>query len=179
MTAENDKLNPLLQLIETEARRLAQERREADRILSERLELGAALHRFGISGATASKATAQDDPAALTLAERTHLETRVERELGRLARFARSRDPRYDLNRHILLARLVRWLRGSQAWVRPAPSPADRNGMQRLALSPRPKPRSRERLRKNTGKPTRHRQESGRKNKIGGIARARARWLPR
>ncbi|MBO0662402.1 hypothetical protein LQ948_10440 [Jiella sp. MQZ9-1] len=117
-------LPPLLAAFTAKIRREMEERRRADRILTERLELQAALRRFGAAGPSLVAAAKADDPSRLDPDERRHASHRVAGELRRQIRFRRSGDPRYDLNRHIVVARLSRWLAGDDRWITKA------NGLQ-------------------------------------------------
>lgn len=109
-------LSPLTAALEQAARRHAEaRRREAQRDLS-RLELAMLLRRFGLQRESLSDAVAMDDAASLPEAESASLRVRLRGELGLLARLARRRDPRYDINRHMAVMRLAQWLEGSRPW---------------------------------------------------------------
>ena len=110
-----DDLDPMLEIFAAGVRRQIEARREGDRVEVERLELWAALHRFGAVGPSVAEAATADDPARLQTEERTRLAESVGREIRRQTRFSRTRDPRYDINRHIVVARLCRWLAGNAA----------------------------------------------------------------
>lgn len=118
MTATDD-LAPFLDILAARIRRQMEARREDDRVAIERLELQAALRRFGATGPSVVEAARSDDPARLAAAERQRLSDRIDWENRRQTRFSRTRDPRYDINRHIVVTRLKRWLGGKAAWVRP------------------------------------------------------------
>ena len=109
-------LSPLTAALEGAARNHAEaRRREAERDLS-RLELAMLLRRFGLEERARSDAVAKDDAANIPAAEAETLRAKVRAELGLLARLARRRDPRYDINRHIAVMRLARWLEGGRSW---------------------------------------------------------------
>ena len=109
-------LNPLLHRLAAEARRHAESRRAADAAELSRLELHGLLLRFGAEARQIDAAVVADDPARLPEAVREQLRARLAAEAGQLLRRARSRDPRYDINRHVAVARLQRWLAGGRAW---------------------------------------------------------------
>lgn len=109
-------LSSLTSALEGAARRHAAARRqEAERELS-RLELATLLRRFGLDREVLSDAVARDDAGHLPAAEATVLRARVRGELSLLARLARRRDLRYDINRHIAVVRLSRWLEAGRPW---------------------------------------------------------------
>ncbi|ORE98381.1 hypothetical protein [Aurantimonas sp. 22II-16-19i] len=123
MTATDD-LAPLIEILAARIRRQVEEKRTSDRVAVRGLELHAALRRYGASGPSVAEAVRLDDAARLDPAERDGVVERVEREIGRQARFSRSRDPRYDINRHIVVTRLRRWLDGKAAWLQEPPAAA-------------------------------------------------------
>lgn len=125
-------LSPLTAALEQAARRHAEARRQlAQRDLS-RLELAMLLRRFGLQPESLSDAVATDDAARLPEAESASLRARVRGELGLLARLARRRDPRYDINRHMAIMRLAQWLEGGRAWhARETPPGSGRSRNQR------------------------------------------------
>ena len=125
MTTADD-LAPLLAIMSARIRRQVEARHEADRIVRERLELEAALRRYGAAGPTIAEACRADDAGRLDASIHATVSERVDREVRRQTRFRRSRDPRYDINRHIVVARLKRWLAGAGEWVRPSSFQADR-----------------------------------------------------
>ncbi len=109
-------LSPLTAALEGAARSHAEaRRREAQRDLS-RLELAMLLRRFGLEQRALSDAVAKDDAAGISAIEAGTLRAKVRAELGLLTRLARRRDPRYDINRHIAVMRLARWLKGGRSW---------------------------------------------------------------
>lgn len=109
-------LSPLTAALERAARGHAEaRRREAQRDLS-RLELAMLLRRFGLEQRALSGVVAKDDAASLPEAESVSLRARVRAELALLARLARRRDARYDINRHMAVMRLAQWLGGGRPW---------------------------------------------------------------
>ncbi|MCB8838854.1 hypothetical protein [Aurantimonas sp. VKM B-3413] len=109
-------LAPLLRRLSAEAKRNAEARRAADAAGLSRLELRGLLLRFGADARQIDAAVAADDPLRLPEAAREHLRSRLAAEAARLARRARIRDPRYDINRHVAVSRLQRWLNGERPW---------------------------------------------------------------
>ena len=109
------------------ARRYNERRRaERERDLSA-LELEGLLRRFDCALPPAV-ARAIDDPAAPFEPELlAGLKSRCAAELTRLARHARSADPRYDINRHMAMTRLARWLAGTAPWFAPPPPRPERS----------------------------------------------------
>ncbi|NDW04396.1 hypothetical protein [Jiella pacifica] len=123
MTTTDD-LAPLLEIMSARIRRQVEARRELDRITRERLELQAALRRYGAAGPSIAEACGEDDAGRLEVSVRATVSERVSRELHRQTRLSRSRDPRYDINRHIVVARLTRWLAGNGSWIAATPGEA-------------------------------------------------------
>ncbi|MAU94411.1 MAG: hypothetical protein CMP81_00780 [Fulvimarina sp.] len=117
-----DDLAPLIEILAARIRRQVEAKRASDRVAVRGLELHAALRRYGAHGPSVAEAVRLDDAARLDPAERDAVVQRVEREIGRQARFSRSRDPRYDINRHIVVTRLRRWLDGKAAWLQEPPA---------------------------------------------------------
>ncbi|WAJ30192.1 hypothetical protein [Antarcticirhabdus aurantiaca] len=68
--------------------------------------------RLGLAPVLAARLRGAAAPAVLPEDARRRLAARAELEGQRLSRLGRSRDPRYDLNRHLAVARLRRWLGG-------------------------------------------------------------------
>ncbi|MCP3054868.1 hypothetical protein [Aurantimonas marianensis] len=115
--------SPLTAALERAARRHAEaRRREAQSDLS-RIELAMLLRRFGLAREPVSDAVAAGDAAGLPEAESASLRARVRGELDLLARLARRRDPRYDINRHMAAMRLARWLEDGRPWHAPETPP--------------------------------------------------------
>ncbi|MBO0905961.1 hypothetical protein [Jiella sonneratiae] len=121
-----DDLSPMLAILAARIRRHREARQASDLKETQRLELSAALRRFGAAGAGIAAACRDDDPSRLDPAERAAVALRVSRELHRQARFSRGGDPRYDINRHIVVARLARWLTTGERWLKPPDDPARR-----------------------------------------------------
>ena len=116
-------LGPIEARLRLAARRYNEARRtERDRELSIR-ELEGLLRRFdcplpdALQGAAQGAVDAERAPFPAKI--RAYLERRTARELERLARYARSADPRYDVNRHMMTKRLARWLAGVESWYPP------------------------------------------------------------
>ena len=114
-------LSVLEDRLEAAARRHAEARRSSRARERERLELAALLARHGVPAASAREAVRQDDPRRLPPDLREQLARRLRAECSRQRRYARGRDPRYDINRHIAASRLTDWLEGASAWDAPAP----------------------------------------------------------
>ena len=126
-----DDLAPLIEILAAKIRRQVEEKRASDRVAVRGLELHAALRRYGASGPSVAEAVRLDDAARLDPAERGEVVERVEREIVRQARFSRSSDPRYDINRHIVVTRLRRWLDGKAAWLQEPPTATAKKPAQR------------------------------------------------
>ncbi|MEX6507004.1 hypothetical protein [Jiella sp. M17.18] len=109
-------LDPIRETLAGEARRHAERRRAATAAALSRQELSALMLRLGAAGPDVDAAVEADDAARLSAERLQALRMRMDSETARLARQARSRDPRYDLNRHIAVSRLARWLTGGRRW---------------------------------------------------------------
>ncbi|MBP0615645.1 hypothetical protein [Jiella mangrovi] len=139
MTTADD-LSPFLEIFAARIRRQVEARREQDRLAIQRLELQAALRRYGAEGPNLARACRMDDPSKLEAATRATIAEKVSREARRQARFCRIRDARYDINRHIVVARLMRWLAGDGPWIRQPPGEADPKPVRRETANGRRDP---------------------------------------
>jgi hypothetical protein len=77
--------------------------------------------RLGLAPALAARLRGGASAAVLPEETRRRLAARAETEGQRLSRLGRARDPRYDLNRHLAVARLRRWLGGGGGAEPPSP----------------------------------------------------------
>lgn len=136
-----DHLAPLLEIMSARIRRQVEASRELDRIARERLELQAALRRYGAVGASIAEACRADDAARLDASVRATVSERVGREARRQTRLCRSRDPRYDINRHIVVTRLTRWLAGNARWIAVAPNESKLTHLKRRTSDFKRRPR--------------------------------------
>ena len=99
-------------------------RRELEREVSKR-ELEGLLHRFDCA-LPMNTDRVIDGRAAFSQPVLAELRRRCTGDLARLARHARAADPRYDINRHMAIKRLARWLTGVGPWYEPSIEPSHR-----------------------------------------------------
>lgn len=79
-----------------------------------RLDKAVLLRRLGLGDEAVQVAVAAGSAAQLPAPLGAWLRERVAIELRHLTRQARGADPRYDINRHIAVKRLSRWLGGGE-----------------------------------------------------------------
>lgn len=113
---ENEPFIPMSRALAGAARRYVEGRRREDRKILARHQLAAVLCRLGAPATAIESAVAADDPHRLPPAVAASVRERAEAARRLLRRHARSADPRYDLNRHIAIDRLLRWLDGRRLW---------------------------------------------------------------
>ncbi len=108
------------------ARRYNEARRaELEREISRR-ELEGLLRRFDCALPANADRAIDGTRAPFPTDVLDTLEKRCGDALSRLARHARSADPRYDINRHMAIKRLARWLAGTAPWYAPKSDRAPR-----------------------------------------------------
>ena len=89
--------------------------RELEREVSMR-ELEGLLRRFDCDLPMDADRTIDSTVASFAPEVSAELKRRCADALKRLARHARSADPRYDINRHMAIKRLALWLAGTAPW---------------------------------------------------------------
>lgn len=97
-----------------ESRHVALERQMATR------ELEGLLSRFDCALPVDADRAIGDRLAPFPEEVSDRLKRRCADALARLSRHARAADPRYDINRHMAIKRLARWLDGTAPWHVPA-----------------------------------------------------------